>query len=637
MATGGIFTLITNDGKQDRILMATQFLHDRLAEIHATRFARNRETVPAIQPDDARNLPSLLDIEKTHILFTNAHFKPYAAIGFEYNKVNPNSGSAQFGDRVQFSIPQFGDFFHDIAVHVILQQPTLTSTASAPANAPAMRWCSWPGERLLKKVTQDVNGNPLDDYTCHATVFHREYKVAPHKLAGWRRCVGQEEGEQAFLRQNNMCSTEVGPEDYRVGTQVFSGNQTPSGQKVGQLEMFIPLNFWYNKDVRLAVPSVAIPYGQRFIYLEFAAANELVGLVPRGNGTWSSPNGSLSTPTISKVELYINNIFMNPEVHKIYIKRVGFSLIRVHREQRFTLNKSSDDLLLQNMKWPIEYLFVGCKMQDYFMPSSAALMARNLDCWDKFSYYQEKQYMDSSSTRTIEVNLLDPTAATVTAVGVGTAPFTITLTGAKITGSKNSNVFSAETGISGTATSTGGTASEAVTALPSGSIIRVNSLEFTTSGETAVGATVITATTTTAAITSGTVVTKLVKVVTVPRNEYIAKRWLPTLSTLSITAHSIDIYKEFPAAFFNAYTPYHYGGPNINTPSDVGALFVPFCLYPGTYQPSGHINVSRAREFYLKYQSDVFNSYNTGLCCIMASAINFLLITDGSAVLRYST
>ena len=62
------------------------------------------------------------------------------------------------------------------------------------------------------------------------------------------------------------------------------------------MELFVPLLFWYNKDVRLAVPSVAIPYGQRFINIELAQAYELVGLVPRGTGTWASPNGTLSDP-----------------------------------------------------------------------------------------------------------------------------------------------------------------------------------------------------------------------------------------------------------------------------------------------------------------------------------------------------
>jgi hypothetical protein len=111
-----------------------------------------------------------------------------------------------------------------------------------------------------------------------------------------------------------------------------------------------------------------------------------------------------------------------------------------------------------------------------------------------------------------------------------------------------------------------------------------------------------------------------------------AKQWYPTLDTINISAHSIDIYKEFPTAFFNNYTTYHYGGFNLNAPKDVGSLFIPFCLYPGTYQPSGHINISRAREFYLKFTSDFFGSGSAphgasttaGLLVVIASAINIL-------------
>jgi opacity protein-like surface antigen len=38
--------------------------------------------------------------------FVNAHFKPFAAIGYEYNKVKANTGNAQWSGTVQFSIPQ---------------------------------------------------------------------------------------------------------------------------------------------------------------------------------------------------------------------------------------------------------------------------------------------------------------------------------------------------------------------------------------------------------------------------------------------------------------------------------------------------------------------------------------------------
>jgi hypothetical protein len=106
-----------------------------------------------------------------------------------------------------------------------------------------------------------------------------------------------------------------------------------------------------------------------------------------------------------------------------------------------------------------------------------------------------------------------------------------------------------------------------------------------------------------------------------------------TLDSLTIKAHGIPIYNGFNSMFYNSYLPYHYGGPNVNVPADRGALFVNFNLYPGTYQPSGHINVSRAREFYLEYSSSVISTNASGTLVVCAAALNFLLISDGLSVI----
>jgi hypothetical protein len=110
-----------------------------------------------------------------------------------------------------------------------------------------------------------------------------------------------------------------------------------------------------------------------------------------------------------------------------------------------------------------------------------------------------------------------------------------------------------------------------------------------------------------------------------------------TVDTLQLQAHGINIFQQTDSQFFRDYMPYTFGGVNINTPEDPGSFFMNFCLYPGTYQPSGHINISRAREFYIQYTSTYCNSSNPCNLIILAKAINFILISDGSAVLRYST
>jgi hypothetical protein len=55
------------------MLMATELLRTRLEAITAAR-----QSNPAISDPT----PTLLDIEKTHILFTNAHFKPFNSGGW---------------------------------------------------------------------------------------------------------------------------------------------------------------------------------------------------------------------------------------------------------------------------------------------------------------------------------------------------------------------------------------------------------------------------------------------------------------------------------------------------------------------------------------------------------------------------
>ena len=597
MATGGIFTIITNDGKQDRMLMATALLHERLRRISAAK---------------GGDMPSLLDIEKTHVLFTNAHFKPFAAIGFEYNRVRASAGSVKLGSKVQFSIPQFGDFFHDIACHVVLTQPTLTSTAgTASSNQPLMRWCNFPGERLLARVQQEVNGNPLDEYTYHATNMHREFRVAPNKLLSWKRCVGQEVAEKGWVKQPNGSGSGVASNDvkHRVQANVDTGDQTPTGQKVGNLELFIPLLFWYNKDVRLAVPSVAIPYGQRFINLELASADDLVGLVPRGSGTYAAPNGSLSEPDVT-IELYINNIFVNPEIHKIYIKRIGFSLIRVHRQQIYHASKASDEVLLSQMKWPIEYLYVGMKVRDYHSSSTQATKYEHLDKWNMFSSVSDETYSTnenaaSNSVLTEADGIVTLGVAAPSAGGVSALTGTATL-------QVDVNV---------------------------GDTLLINGVYYVVETGAVLGAAVTGVSVyATALVAVDTAVAAAALLVVAARNlSVVSQKCTPTMKTLSVKAHGITLYDDFQSKFFNSYTTYHFGGPNINAPEDCGLLFVPFCLYPGTYQPSGHINVSRAREFYINYTSDEINSSNEGTLVVIASAINFLLISDGSAVLRYST
>jgi hypothetical protein len=133
MATAGLFLLLNNDGKQDKLIYASDFLRNRLHEIQAkNRYAR--------KPDPT---PTLLDIERTHILFVNAHYKQHVATSFEYVKIS-SEGAPTLGSDLRFSLPQYGDMLADGFVYIAFNQATYTPTVANPGRN-VFRYCDYPG------------------------------------------------------------------------------------------------------------------------------------------------------------------------------------------------------------------------------------------------------------------------------------------------------------------------------------------------------------------------------------------------------------------------------------------------------------------------------------------------------------
>lgn len=490
MSTGGLFTLLINTGAQDKLLLATELLNKRLKEIERLR-CKN----PGIKD----TTPTLVDIERTHIMFINSHFKPMVAVAYEYNRIGVQEGIIDFGGQITFSIPQFGDFFNDMAVRVVLH-----GLHAGPTSLQA-RYCDFIGHRLLQQTTFQVNANNLDQYSSNVYNFHYQFMVPEQKRRAWKQCVGQEVANPAYLTQNPLF------DEYREVKNIVDGPQTP---KVAHpdIEMWIPLLFWFNLDPRLSIPSVSIPYGQRFIIIQLATAFQIAqGL----------PTLDFVHPKITVMELFINNIFVNPEIHDIFIKRVGFSLIRVHREQFTQTNVSTAQLLQDNLKYPIETMYVGLQPN---------INQGSMENWHRYSFVTDI-----------------PRTYPVAIPNIGFPPWILGFAPA------------------------------------------------------------------------------------------IEKSETPTVDTFTVSTVGIDLWQTTPASFFNEYVPYMYGGFNVSSPEDRGVYMIPFNLYPGSYQPSGHINLSRTREFYITYTSSVINAIVPATLFVAAVAINFLLISDGSAVLRYNT
>lgn len=661
--------------------MATELLNQRIDRIKEVRRQAGFE--------EEDQYPSILDIERTHIIFVTAHFKPFAAIAFEYHRVDPE-GQLKLNSNTKYSIPQYGDFFADMVHYVKFNQLTY-STVTADPNKDVFRYADFVGERLHKEVRFTVNGNKLDDYKSDAYVMHRQFRVPPNKKDGWWRLVGQELPHEAYLAQETLVQPET-----RVALDVYDGYQTPKSTHPA-LEVAVPLLFWFCKDFRLSVPSVAIPFGQRWITITTPESTDLVELVA-SSASDNTDSAALGPLEFNDAALYVNNLFVNAEVHDIFIRRIGFTLIRVHLYHEQQLTASSGKIKLDSLQWPIEAMFFGFRPMVNYDSSQASTAGLDthfmygrvggygtLQNWHRFSHVawtHEAVYgVQTCRVDTAAEADYDVLSTYAAGAAAATIPLEVAAIGAAFAATANGTLFPASRwGAYAMAAIEASAAYETVVvgvvATVHNTIVRVtneyaetqiwtgvNNVAGTAAAQVAAYAAAIAAFTgaqtqlstdlnayvaamaAESAATSTTVYKAVQLSGFLNRNIRLGncarvevRRNSPVVANIGLSAHNVKLYDQQFAAFFHSYLPYQYGGPNINTPKDECLHLISFALYPGTYQPSGHINISRAREFFLSYTtSRSLSTTEPVQLLVYVSAINFLLIADGSASLRYTT
>ena len=57
----------------------------------------------------------------------------------------------------------------------------------------------------------------------------------------------------------------------------------------------------------------------------------------------------------------MNNLYVNPEIHDMFSSRIGFQLVRVHQRQKSPLLAPSGKVLLNQLKYPAEFIIAGIR------------------------------------------------------------------------------------------------------------------------------------------------------------------------------------------------------------------------------------------------------------------------------------
>ena len=159
MSQGGIFNLLLEDERNDKFLTASNYLQTRITDIISKRKSANKKDV----------MPTFADIAATHLCYLKSSFQPYVSVVSEYVKIMPtgdvtDSISAS-GGNIEFELKTTGQFTNDIVLRLRVAAIG-SSTATTPSTeTPLFRYCSFPGARILNKVTFKSKTAIIDEYS----------------------------------------------------------------------------------------------------------------------------------------------------------------------------------------------------------------------------------------------------------------------------------------------------------------------------------------------------------------------------------------------------------------------------------------------------------------------------------------
>lgn len=357
MATGGVFQILSNEGCQEKLLTAKDYLDARVAAIEKKIedndiglhvFDKSFAPCNAGQKSySASWQPYVNEIEKSHVMHVNGSYKPFVIMAYEYTKTPCQTGQTEFGSTVEFTFNKKATFINDVVIHLRL------TGLKAINPVDKVRYVSFPGHRVFDNLKMSVNGNILDEYGPEEYNAHYNFKVPPSKRTGWLRNIGQEIPTQGFVTNDPLVDETREYRWFGDGPQTFKAEH-------GVVDLWIPLLFWFT-NIKTALPTSALANASQCkVICKLTKLDNLISVANYSGGTSTTLSDYYEGPTISKCDIYTNNIFMEPWLQDIFHKKFGMTLIRIHKKQIVRGVRSQEGRrLIQGIKFPVETMYIG--------------------------------------------------------------------------------------------------------------------------------------------------------------------------------------------------------------------------------------------------------------------------------------
>tara|TARA_B100000787_G_scaffold168677_1_gene157910 strand:+ start:860 stop:2242 length:1383 start_codon:yes stop_codon:yes gene_type:complete len=175
------------------------------------------------------------------ITFFKVVYRRHTNFAIEAIQQTP-TGSNTLGSRASFQITRNGDLIHRVYFHA-----TIKNTNASSGAAKSVALVPHVGQKLLKTVELEIGGQRIDKHYSEWLYIWNELSLSYGKRNGYYTMIG--------ANKENQCTKLEGSKTY---------------------ELYVPLEFWFCRNVGLALPLIALQYHEVKINIEYETSDKLV-------------------------------------------------------------------------------------------------------------------------------------------------------------------------------------------------------------------------------------------------------------------------------------------------------------------------------------------------------------------------
>jgi hypothetical protein len=211
------------------------------------------------------------------------------------------NGQADFGKRVTATISRNGDLIQQMYLEVVL--PNITT--STPDTSNIAVWTYGVGNALVKQAEIEIGGQLIDRQYGDWMNIWSELTVPEGKRAGYDDMVGNDINGIEFAKQ-------------------FGGLDASS-----KYRLYVPFQFWFNRNPGLALPLIALQYHEVKLNLEIRPLSELY----QANITTAGSLDLANNLSLLSCKLYVDYVYLDTDErrrfaqvsHEYLIEQVQFT------------------------------------------------------------------------------------------------------------------------------------------------------------------------------------------------------------------------------------------------------------------------------------------------------------------------